>query len=363
MANRQKWAQALQGLGAGLTGQGVPYMRNQMVQNQFDEAQRRRDLLQQAYQVQTALSAGRPWEAQDLLLKRFDKLRQKGVDSSDTMALLKQIDAGDLEGALREVSALTSFGLASGELQIPGGAGRAGMVKSYAPQTQPDGTVGIPTFDPNSNTAALVPVPGMTGQTQAQKSQAAVRQAADEQRAVNRVNTSSAIRKQYGDMNREAATAQVKARRALLAAENASQGLTGQSKLFLSRVFPDIDVGDEALLDSSTKELALDILARFKGPTTDFEYGIAQSIVGGVGQSKTANRARLASVDRNLWFMRREAQQFNKWDAAGKDPNQFKFDFEERLKTKKGEFTLMELQETAAHNHITIPEVLKRLNN
>lgn len=121
MANRQKWAQALQGLGAGLTGQGVPYMRNQMVQNQFDEAQRRRDLLQQAYQVQTALSAGRPWEAQDLLLKRFDKLRQEGVDSSDTMALLKQIDAGDTEGALREVSALTSFGLASGELQIPGG--------------------------------------------------------------------------------------------------------------------------------------------------------------------------------------------------------------------------------------------------
>jgi len=189
-----------------------------------------------------------------------------------------------------------------------------------------------------------------------------VGQVAGESRARARTTRTSAIKADLGDRNRQAARSQVPLREALRLAQSADQGLKGSAKTKLARLFPSIDVTKSAALDSNLQRLALDQLQGFKGPTTDFEFGVTQDIVGSAGDSKSANIARLNSLDRAMWFARREAQQFNSFAAQGNDPDTFVFDFDEEVKTKKGTFTLTDLQDTAVENNMTIEQVLRRLN-
>jgi hypothetical protein len=149
---------------------------------------------------------------------------------------------------------------------------------------------------------------------------------------------------------------------ALNAAAKADQGLTGSLKLQLAKVFPDIDVTSEAALDQALGQLTIDQLQKFKGPTTDFEFAKSQLTVGALGDSKTANVSRLKALQRNSWFVTRESEQFNKHIKNGGDVDNFAFNFNELIKTKRGNFTLRQLQDTAADANISIEETLKRLN-
>ena len=146
-------------------------------------------------------------------------------------------------------------------------------------------------------------------------------------------------------------------------AEVADQGLTGRGKLLLSRLpgLEGIDVADSAALDSALTNLALAELQKFKGPTTDFEFGVTQNISGDLIGSRAANLARIAALQRNNWFLGREAEQFNSWTDQGGDPDRFTFNFEEVLNTGKGNFTLKQVQDTAVKNNMTIEQVLERL--
>lgn len=180
--------------------------------------------------------------------------------------------------------------------------------------------------------------------------------------ATQRASRVSSITKELSDRNRSASRESIKLNQAFKLAGSAEQGLTGASKLKLAKIFPDIDVTNEALLSQSLTGLALEQLQNFKGPTTDFEYGIAEQIAGKIGDPKSANIARIKSLQRANWFNKREFDQFKRWTAAGKDPDTFGFDFGERVSTKKGDFTLQDLQDTAVDMNIGIDEVIQRLN-
>ena len=149
---------------------------------------------------------------------------------------------------------------------------------------------------------------------------------------------------------------------ALTLAQKASQGLAGSAKLQLSRLIPGIDSTDEGALDATLKQLALEQLQQFKGPTTDFEFNVTQTIGGALGQSKESNLARIKSLDRARWFNEREFQQFNRHIKDGGDPDNFRFDFQDKVKTRKGRFSLQDLQDTAVDQNLTIDEVISRLN-
>ena len=173
----------------------------------------------------------------------------------------------------------------------------------------------------------------------------------------------SDITKELSTRNRDSARSQVKLSQALTLAQQASQGLKGVAKLKLARILPGIDVSNEAALESTLRELALDQLQKFKGPTTDFEFSVTESIVGNIGDSKTANIARLNSLKRSEWFNRQEFKQFKKFRAiAGNDPDEFAFDFQETITTNKGEVTLQDLQDTAVENNMTIEQVIREFN-
>jgi len=144
--------------------------------------------------------------------------------------------------------------------------------------------------------------------------------------------------------------------------EKSTQGLVGAGKVQLARVFPGIDVTNEVALSAAFKGLALDELQKFKGPTTDFEFRVTEDIAGSLGDGASANKARLASLGRAAWFSGREAQQFRQHVDSGGDADAFTFNFGEPVKTKKGVFTLQDLQDTAVDANLTVQEVLKRLN-
>ena len=153
-----------------------------------------------------------------------------------------------------------------------------------------------------------------------------------------------------------------RAKEALILVDKAASGLAGTAKLKLAKIFPDIDVSDEGALMSSFRSLALDELAKFKGPTTDFEFNIAESITGVFGDPRTANKARLNGVLRAAWFTGRNNDQFRRHMKDGGEPDDFNFNFDEQINTKKGAFSLQDLQDTAVHGNISIEEVLRRLN-
>ena len=180
--------------------------------------------------------------------------------------------------------------------------------------------------------------------------------------ATQRESRISNMKKDFGDRNRGAARGQVRLRQALRVAGRAEQGVAGSAKLQLAKLFPSIDVTDEALLDQTLGQLTIDELQKFKGPTTDFEFEKAQRTVGAVGDSKTANIARLKSLERAGWFQQREAEQFNSHVKSGGDPDTWIFNFGEPVRTKKGMFTLQDLQDTAVDKNLSIEEVLERLN-
>lgn len=167
---------------------------------------------------------------------------------------------------------------------------------------------------------------------------------------------------EFADKIQGAARKGIKLNAALNAAATADQGLRGSVKLQLAKIFPDIDVSSEATLDQALLQLTIDQLTEFKGPTTDFEFDKSQATIGTVGDSKSANIARLKSLQRNAWFVRREADQFNDHAKDGGDTDNFAFNFNQIVKTKKGGFTLREIQDTAADANLSIEETLERLN-
>lgn len=168
------------------------------------------------------------------------------------------------------------------------------------------------------------------------------------------------LKSEIGTRNRQAARSLVTINEALTLAQTASQGLSGTAKLKLAKIFPDIDVSDEGALDAATKQLALDQLQKFKGPTTDFEFGVVQQIAGEIGNSKSANIARLKALKRNAWFQKEEFKQLRNWKG---DPDEFEFDFGATKTFGDRQYTLEQIQATAVANNFTIEETLDRLRD
>lgn len=198
--------------------------------------------------------------------------------------------------------------------------------------------------------------------TQRERSDIAINQATKTAEATQKARRSSVIKGELSTRNRNSRRESVRLNRALTLASSATQGLTGSVKLSLAKLIPGIDVTDEATLDQSLKQLAVDQLQSFKGPTTDFEFGIVESTTGKIGDPKTANIARIKSLQRANWFNQKEFDQFRKHERQGGDPDSFGFNFGEPVSTKKGVFTLQDIQDTAVANNLSIEETLKRLN-
>jgi len=175
----------------------------------------------------------------------------------------------------------------------------------------------------------------------------------------------SELIKEYSVNRRAAKNSMVKLGQVAKLSEAATQGIAGQGKLLAARFFPGIDAKDEAALAGAFKGLALDELAKFKGPTTDFEFRVTEDVAGSLGDGASANKARTASLQRGSWFANKQADQFDEWVDKGHNPDRFSFNPNEVMTFGKGDkaltLTLQDNQDSAVAGHVSIDEAIKRL--
>ena len=322
-------------------------------------------IAQFSQQALPALSAGDIEGTRSLLQQRRAGLVQSArdgeqVDTTEVDEALKLLDSNPQLLAQRMQQSID----AASQIQARGRQPVA--TKAFAPIATETGQA-IPTFDPGTGVASLVDIPGAPVPTspvvRAQEiADIEVVKAEKVARVKAKQARTSDITKELSERNRNAARSSVRLNRALTLASKAEQGLTGSLKLKLAKLIPGLDVSSEAALGQALQELALVQLQNFKGPTTDFEFGVAQSIAGRLGDPKSANVARIKSLQRADFFNRREFDQFQRHTKAGGDPDAFAFNFGEPVKTKKGVFTLQDLQDTAVQKNLSIDEVIARLN-
>ena len=308
------------------------------------------------------LESGNNMGAMQALQVRKQDLQRRGVDTTQTDEAIQAIMNGNPDDVLQSLNVANQEAVSRG---LIGGQEKRQFAPEISPiQADPDtGQQYVVETDRNTGQTRRVDIPGAIQRTGSQKREAEVGQVRAIKTEEGRVSRANEMTKELGERNRSAARGQRPLKQALTLIAKADQGLTGAAKLQLSKLIPGIDVSDEGQLDAVFNQLALEQLQQFKGPTTDFEFGVTQDIAGSISNAQTANLARVKSLDRNNWFNQREFKQFNNYIKNGNDPDGFAFDFQETMKTKKGAFTLQQLQDTAVSGNLTIEEVLARLNN
>jgi hypothetical protein len=322
-------------------------------------------------QASELIKAGMHQEAAQVFAEAANNVRElTGDDAQRYIAAANGIAQGDQEMMGRIVQSGDAF------KQMAMNGGKQGGMASAKTEILSDGTT-IQSL-PDGTTQVINPAGSIvTGQerietlkaskksslnTKQAEADIAVAEAQGKAIATQRASRISSLTSDMSERNRSSSRNMVRLNQAFKIAEVADQGVTGAGKLQLAKLFPEIDATNEALLAQSLKGLALDQLQKFKGPTTDFEFGVTEDIAGSLGDSKTANIARIKSLQRAEWFNKREFDQFQDHIKANKNPDTFGFDFGERVKTKKGEFSLQDLQDTAVSKNLTIDEVIKELN-
>jgi hypothetical protein len=293
------------------------------------------------------------------------------MDSTESREALAQLQSGDIQGLQRDAQAAVQL------FNMRNGGQQKVSEKFFAPQTdQLTGQQYVTKVNPNTGVGERIDIPGsiqptnaQTLQSEAESAKVAANLEIDTKKTIAtnnaRVARTSTMKKDYSESRRLAARSNRRVIEAQKLVSQASQGLGGVAKLQLSRVFPNIDASDEGALGSAFKSLSLDELQKFKGPTTDFEFAVTQDIAGSLGQGAFANQARLASLQRNNWFVNRESEQFDKHIKDGHDPDRFAFNINEIVTPLKGgtSYPLADIQDTAVANHISIEEAIIKLAN
>lgn len=377
----QSFGRALGGFGAGFRGAGGQFLQGLDAQDRARDLEVKRARAQDLVGIRGALQRGDVSSAANIVQQRLDVGQQLGMDMGNTMrmqeAILMSQTPQDLSNVIGELDddllSLVNQGVISGEGL---GLTTSGGLASAKTEILSNGTViqSLPTgqVDVRDNQGRL-----LTGEarsnaisdsqelelTKKQKeAEIAVSKAQGVAEAGLRAKRVSEIRQEQSTRRRSAARSRVQLAKASKLAERAAQGLTGAGKLQAAKLFPGIDVSDEAQLDQALKQIALDQLQSFKGPTTDFEFGVTEDISGSIRDPKAANVARINALKRAGWFAEQEANQFDEFVDSGGNPDRFSFNFGAPVKTKKGVFTLQDLQDTAVANNLGIEDVLERLN-
>lgn len=286
--------------------------------------------------------------------------RGENVDFTETLETIDAIENGRFDEVRNNIQSVSNMMATYNK----GGS----STKSYAPVTDPKtGVLSIPTYDSKTNTTAYIPVDGAIQETPAQIRERNLVTATKKKRMELSEGRASALKTDYSTQRRQAKNSARKLREVQKLAEGATQGLGGRALLGLAKIFPGIDVKDEAALSSAYKNLALDELQKFKGPTTDFEFRVTEDIAGSLGDGAFANQARTASLLRKSWFADKQALQFDKWIDDGHSPDRYSFDMNEPISFGTGDnkktYSLQLLQDTAATNHLSIEDTLKKLKS
>ena len=125
--------------------------------------------------------------------------------------------------------------------------------------------------------------------------------------------------------------------------DNATQGLMAPVENFFSKLGFPIDMTQEGALDSAFTQFALQELQSFKGPTTDFEFGVSERVAGRITDPKTSNKAKLGILKATAWLEDEKQRQFSQFrQQKGNKPTDFRFDENRKVKINGKEMTIAE---------------------
>ena len=310
-----------------------------------------KDMITAAIRAKFYLDNDRPDVATQFFGARLDNLKKNNRNAGETEEIYNDLSQGRVGDAKLKIESFLNTVSKSPKFDF------------YAPEVDPQtGQMFVTKVDKQTGQAERINIQGAMGQTPEQKAALEVQTAQGVKKAELNEKRTSDFATVMNDQTKLANATLANVEKAMMAAEKATQGLPGEAKVALSSLGFPIDVTDEAQLDAATKEIALQNLQAFKGPTTDFELNYASDIAGSLGSGKSANIARLNAMKRAVWFKKQEDNQWRAHQKAGGTADDFRFNFEAPVKTKKGEFTLQDLQETAVHNNMSVEEVLRKLN-
>lgn len=310
-----------------------------------------KDMVTAASRAKYYMDNDRPDMAAKFFETRLNNLKKAGRNPAETEEIFNDLSQGRVGDAKIKIESFLNT------------VSKDPKFDFYAPQTDPEtGQMFVTKVDRKTGAAERVNIQGAIGQTPMEKSGLEVQTAQQVKKAELSEKRTSDYNTTMNDQLKLANSSTANVEKALIAAEKATQGLPGEAKVMLSSLGFPIDVTDEAQLDAATKEITLQNLQAFKGPTTDFELNYSADIGGSLGSGKSANVARLNAVKRANWFKKQEVDQFRNHMKNGGTADDFSFDFDKPIKTKKGEFTLRDLQDTAVHNNMPVEEVLRKLN-
>lgn len=347
---------------------------NELEINEKRHLQQLHDMLPEAQMAHTALEAGDIETTKRILENRVNRLSSQKRDPSHTQRTLEKIrlaemtnDPGALEDAKQDIASILQD---AQNRQIGDATRKIGAREIYdngtiVASTQQGPIVWTPDGrEVYGEEAARTIAEAQKADLQHRRdiSDIDVQETVKKERVTQAARRDSELISDMSTRNRTSARDQRTITEALQLSAQAAGGITAGIKLKLSKLLPGVDVGNEAALDSALTQIALDQLQKFKGPTTDFEFGVTQDIAGSVTDPKTARLAKLNSLKRAAWFNQREYTQFVRHQRAGGSSDDFAFDFNEVVHTAKGSYTLQDLQETAVANHMSMEDVLQKLN-
>jgi hypothetical protein len=109
--------------------------------------------------------------------------------------------------------------------------------------------------------------------------------------------------------------------------DSATQGLMAPLASFASRVGLPVDMTQEGALEAVMTNFAMNELAKFKGPSTDFEFGVSERIGGRLSDSRTSNKAKINLLKARTWLEEQRQRQFADYrQQKGVKPSEFSFD-------------------------------------
>lgn len=289
----------------------------------------------------------------------IDAQNKNEMDLQLTKLFTQNIDSSHYLEQLVENKVRTKTGLASAKTEI--------LEDGSVIQVLPDGSVEVrdPTGRPTTGMAraqTLLNSQNYRRDRLRREADMRVKESRDIARVKENETRRSAIITEVNERARAAARAAPNLQNAMGLIMQARGGLTDVLKQRISQLYPSLDVSNIAALDSSFKRIALDQLQAFKGPTTDFEFGVVQDISGSIGDSPSGNAAKIAALSRMNWLAQEEKRQLDDYDRRDMSMDLFTFNYD-KIMLRSGltgeAIPLGSVLKTARQNHLTMEQTIE----
>lgn len=316
------------------------------------------------YQALVYMKAGNPDAAKNLMNERAEIFKNKGIKATDTNMIAKMLNEGEIEKAEQNLEAFVATGVATGRVN----AANPMEYKTFAPVVGPDGKMrvvraneyGIQTKDT-----------GLKGTTEQEKANIDIYKTYEKEgiKGIERFRREKATAISESQAGLNNSISKINRALTLMQQANTETGITEELKYQLTNLFPNLtDPSNPAQLRAAFKQLAIDELQMFKGPTTDYEFKQVASVAGEGWNSTQSNVARAKALSRLNYLSTKRNEFMDDYlrNTEGRAVFGVENEWAKEYKRKQFEYgdskySIEDLQKIAQEQNLTMEELGQRL--